>query len=1226
MANRRPNMNHHRRLPALERRAHGPDHAGGGLAPATSPFVARDSSSGRGFGRWRVPRRLGLWLAGLLAIRVALPGLLLAAPGSDSTIKLLSFSGKVDISRRDGVWDPAHTNQLLYAGDRLRTDHHSRAVVRLSDGTTMSVGAEASLSVPNGRARVSLNPLRGLFFFLHRDRAADFELRNQTTVAAVRGTEFHLEVGADGTWALSVLDGEVLLQSASGELALGSGQAGLVPPGERPQRAVMRPASDLIQWCLYYPAVLDPDELALTAAEESRLGESLGAYRAGEVAAALACVPTPNDPTSSAEAIYRAALLLGCGQVEQSERLRRGLSLSGEDAAREGSLNRALTELIAVVKAQPRTRTASARPASASEWLAESYRLQAEGRLAEALAAAREAVGRSRRFAFGWARVAELEFCFRHLAAAGDALAQAQSLAPRNVQAKSLEGFLLAAAGRTVVSRRCFDEAIALDGSSPDGWFGRGLCRIRQGEMEAGRQDLLVAVSLEPQRAVVHSYLGKALAASWITGRAHQEFELAKLLDPRDPTAWLYSSLLLAQENRINEAIAGLEESVGLNTNRSLFRSRLLLDEDRAVRGANLARVYQDAGLEEVATRTATKAVESDYASYSAHLFLADSYNALRDPGQVSLRYETPWLTEYLVGNLLAPAQAAILSPLVGQQEYGQLFERNRLGLTSWTEYSSSGDWVQSAVQHGEADKSAYALEETYRSQNGTRANNEQEQLTLSLRLKQEVSPQDSFFFQMVYYDAEAGDLAPYYNPAWADPSLHVIERQEPLALLGYHHEWAPGVHTLVLAGRLDDTLAQTDANAGTLYLESRSGRLAYATQALYDQNYRSHQEIYTAELQQIVEAGEHSLVLGGRYQAGELNTQNLLTNGRTYPRGTPIDAQHPLDQSVETGLQRATAYGYEHWRILPSLLLVGGLAYDWERYPADFRFAPISNQEETKDQIGPKAGVVWTPVRDTVFRFAYTRSLGGVSFDQSFRLEPSQVAGFNQAFRSIMPEGVVGSVNAPNFETFGLQWEQQLPSRTYLGVTAEMLRSQGSRDLGAEGFFVGSGPSQGYLPTTVRQTLDYEERSLRVTLNQLLGRRLSVGASYGLSRALLDISYPGIPATTSLGQGFSLHTRPEATLQQVRLYALLNDSSGFYCGAEGLWTWQENGGGDSLLAGGSFWQANVFAGYRFCRRQADLRLALLNLAGQDYQLNPLNLMAELPRQRTLTVSLGFSF
>jgi len=43
-----------------------------------------------------------------------------------------------------------------------------------------------------------------------------------------------------------------------------------------------------------------------------------------------------------------------------------------------------------------------------------------------------------------------------------------------------------------------------------------------------------------------------------------------------------------------------------------------------------------------VSEREAIRAVHADYANFSAHLFLADSYNALRDPRQVNYVTKRP--------------------------------------------------------------------------------------------------------------------------------------------------------------------------------------------------------------------------------------------------------------------------------------------------------------------------------------------------------------------------------------------------------------------------------------------------------------------------------------------------------------------------------------------------------------------------------------------------------
>src|SRR4029450_2221585 len=97
------------------------------------------------------------------------------------------------------------------------------------------------------------------------------------------------------------------------------------------------------------------------------------------------------------------------------------------------------------------------------------------------------------------------------------------------------------------------------------------------------------------------------------------------------------------------------EHSQTLNDNRRVYRSRFLLDQDRAVAGANLANVYRGAGMIDGSGREAGRAVNADYANYSAHLFLANSFNELRDPKQINLRYETAWFSEYLGAHPLAP-------------------------------------------------------------------------------------------------------------------------------------------------------------------------------------------------------------------------------------------------------------------------------------------------------------------------------------------------------------------------------------------------------------------------------------------------------------------------------------------------------------------------------------------------------------------------------------------
>ena len=1181
---------------------------------------------------WGKTCRLGSLIL-VLAVLIATPGGAAEQNKAVSEIRILQVQGSVEIMPAGAkTWVLTQTNQVLRPGDRLRTGGNSRASLRWSDQSVIPFGAFTELEILNpdqAEALPGLKVVKGIVSFFHRDAPGRIRILTRGATASVEGTEFVLEVtetsGGEQV-TLAVVDGQVTFANAQGSLTLTNREQASAAPGQRPIRTPGFVANNLLQWCFYYPGVLDLSDLPLSAGEGEALKESVAAYRAGDLLAALATYPAARQATSDAEKIFHAAILLSVGQVDQAEAEWTALPVGIQQSAAVESLR----TLVAAVKRSPNPATSN--PRLASELLAASYYEQSratnEAALKIALDLARRATVVSPQFGFAWERVAELEFGFGRVTEASAALEKSLELAPRNAQALALKGFLLAARNKISEGIGWFDRAIAADAALGNAWLGRGLCRIRSGDFEGGRNDLLVAAALEPQRAVLRSYLGKAFSEAGEPALASKELGLAVRLDPNDPTAWLYSALLKQQQNRINEAIGDLEKSEQLNDNRSVYRSRLLLDEDAAVRGANLASIYRDAGMDDVSVREATRAVNYDYANYSAHLFLANSYNQLRDPQQINLRYETPWLSEYLLANLLAPVGAGTLSQTVSQQEYSKLFERDRFGITSSTEYLSRGDWIQSGAQYGNIGKFGYAVETLYRTENGQHVNNDQDQLTLSAQFKYDATPQDSFFCQTIYYRASAGDLSQYYDPSSAHPGLRTKETQQPLLLAGYRHEWSPGLKTLIVAGRFDDTQSVTDTNQSLLLLaKDGAGQvIAIPTPALptASLDYRSRLAIYSAELQQLWQQENHSLVLGARYQAGRFDTDSAL--GASTPTllasltaTTAVAfASSPISQNARTEFDRATGYAYYFWRILAPLQLVGGVSYDHLHFPANFRVPPTSDAQESQDQVSPKAGFTWTPARDTTVRFAYTRSLGGVSFDQSVRLEPSQVAGFNQAFRSLIPEAVAGSTSGAKFETFGLSLEQKFKTRTYLGIEGQLLNSDVDRTIGAVDLLFP--PS--FVASGTRQRLDFQEQNLILTLNQLIGANWALGVRYQLSRAELDTFYPDIPGTVTSAN----LAKDTALLHQLLLSARFNHRSGLFARAEGLWLVQDNGGNQSGLAGDNFWQVNLFGGYRFWQRRAQVQCGVLNLTDQDYRLNPLNLHPELAHRRTFTMSVDFSF
>jgi len=1174
-------------------------------------------------------------------------------------IRIVEVQGAVQVlTQGASAWTVAQPNQVLHPFDRLQAAKNSRVALRWSDQSIVSFGASSELEILPPKAaddQAGLHLVKGIISFFHRDKPGHIHVITHGAVAGVEGTEFALAVDDSDTTTLSVIDGKVRFGNDQSTLLFTNGEQGIVESGKEPRRIAGFVANNLLQWCFYYPAVLDLNELQLADAEQNDLSNSLSAYRTGDLLAALAAYPQSRENISDREKVYHAALLLSVGEVAGAESILSTIS----DTSGPARLATALRQLIAAVKRQPSV--LAAKPELASELMADSYfeqsRAVEETSLKNALRLARQATVVSPQFGFAWERVAELEFSFGRTKPALDALDTSHKLSPHNAQALALTGFILSAQNESKKARTWFDRAIAADPALGNAWLGRGLMRIHSGDKKGGKEDLLVAAALEPQRAELRSYLGKAYAVTGDDHHAAKELALAKKLDPNDPTAWLYSALLNEQDNEINDAIRDLEKSKELNNNRSVYRSQLLLDQDSAVRSANLAWMYHDDGLFDLSQREAARAVSTDYANYSAHLFLGNSYNELRDPNWSNLRYETPATAEFFIANLLAPTSAGILSPTMSEQQpYARLFDQNRFGVVDDTTYMDRGyhgqpAWTERGAAYATSDKLSIDFEATYVKDSGQRVNQSLYERAFAIEAKYQITPQDSVFFDATKVDRTFGDLNEYYTPPSPD-AVSTIEKQSPDIYAGYHHEWSPGVHTLFLTSytvasdhTFDPNAVQWDAYlSGGVYTSVRED----LDEALVD----IAPTEYSTELQQIWETPKHTTVVGARYSWGDVSYRNIEWNPQPldaylFAGYLPPSTQYPnqfADQNFANNFQHATAYGYHDWQILDSLKLSVGLAYDYLEQPADVNTIPFSNKEKSKSQVSPKAGLIWTPRQNTTLRAAYTRSLTGFANDASVRLEPTEVAGFNQAYRTVFPNaGGIGDTSGSRLDTIDISIEQKFDTGTYLALSGEILYSHLLYDMGAY-YMNADDLNQDYpLPAPLQETLDFRERSLMFTADQLLGKQWAVGVRYKFSQDNLNEDFGQIPKyvsgpydtqSTPIDYPFVVQRNLKSVLHTVTLHANWNHPSGLFAifdadfyhqNNQGLVN-QYNQGLASQEPGDDFWQFNATAGYRFWHHRAEVSGGILNIGNQNYSLEPLNLYNEMARSRTYFVRFIVSF
>jgi len=378
-----------------------------------------------------------------------------------------------------------------------------------------------------------------------------------------------------------------------------------------------------------------------------------------------------------------------------------------------------------------------------------------------------------------------------------------------------------------------------------------------------------------------------------------------------------------------------------------------------------------------------------------------------------------------------------------------------------------------------------------------------------------------------------------------------------------------------------------------------------------------THFEIWTLELNQIAQGERQYLVAGGKIQSGEFHTRDEVLLSSSATNLQQIFNNPPAAGDTRDHFERLSAYGYYTRELFANFSLTAGLSYERMIFPTDFRSPPQTAGTTTRGQLNPKAALVWSPVKEITLRSIYARSLSGVSDEQSFRLEPTQLAGFVQSLGSTIPESVAGAVSAADSETYGGAVDVKLRTSTYFGVQVQVLNTSVDQQQGA--FFFGGVPPA--VPGTTRETLDYSETALSATLNQLVSDQWSLGLSYRFTDAGLHTVFPALVPITA-----SANSTQSANLHALSAFVLFNHPSGFFALAENNWYHQDNDGYTPALMSSDFSQQNLVLGWRLKRQRGEISFGILNLSDQDYHLNPLTVYNELPRARTYVGRVKFNF
>ena len=1117
---------------------------------------------------------------------------------------LVEASGVVEVLGPDRKsWNPVKPGHKFILPCRLRTAPDSRAGIQFSDKSIIRLapGTWMDIRNPNPQKNGHFKLLKGKLFFFNRERPGSIDFSTPLATGAIRGTEFVLE--ADESLpvnTLTLIDGQVVMDFESGEISIDPGQIlTFHQNGTYRIEALDRPESS-IQWVLYYPHILDPAEIekSLTAGELSALSASLDRARVGNFREAFQSIPSGFTPQTPSALTWVASLYLAAGQIDMALTELSGVS------ANSGEMPRAVTELVMAVQGT----VPEVLPAvdSASGNLARSYILQSRSHLVEALNVTRTAVSISPDFGAGWIRLAELNLMLERFKECEIALAMASQLSPENPYLHTIRGFHLLALRDVQTAELSFTEAIRLDNSMGLAWLGQALCAFRTQRDQLGRQRMQMAVALEPQRSLFRSYLAKSYAETGEDQSASKEFIRAVSIDPADPTPHHYASLWHLRNNDVIRSVSELEKAVELNDNQSIFRSRLQLDRDESMRSADLASVYRLAGLPIPGFRRASRSIRNSYTDYGSHLFAAQSYRAFEDPYNFDLRYESPRQSEWFIANLLAPGAGINLSQAVVEQRSLNFLSTdpwNGLVSTTWRD---NGDWQISASAYGSGQKFSYALDHSWQSFEGFNPNANVERNSLTLRMKYSASTSDSLYLELGHDRRHGGDPVNRSAPAATDQTFRYTEKQFPTIFTGYTRRWNENHTTLLAGGYIQDDLITSSADQNTLFLPRSGGQFnGITTLPLTSGRLQSDFDLLSGEIQHIWSIQELTTISGLRYQSG--NAQNAESLSRTLTG--------PIHNQVSSyDFSRLSAYLYGLWSPIDRLTLTAGISYDDISHPYNSDLLPLSHIERSHQSLAPKFGLDFDVSEYVQFRSFYTEYSSGLYFDNSFSIQPNQIAGFNQSYRSLIPESVSGIFPAAEIQAYGGGLDYTSPSKKiFAGIEMVISKSHAARGVGAL-------TNSGGLPIpdstiSLDQKTDFRENQLTAYLNHLAGDFWTLGMQYSLVDSRLESRFPLLPDT--LAGLESLESIDNSLLFRSQFSVHFNHPAGWFGRWASGWDRQINSG---PTAGESFWRHDLILGYRFPQRRLEIMAGIENLADETPRFNALNYPRYLSPRRTFTI------
>ncbi len=502
---------------------------------------------------------LGLWLGTAAALYAAVPR------QGEATGTIVDALGDEEIQFvAEPNWRAAEIEQGLLAGDHLRTGPAGLLALRFIDQTLIRVHRNTELLIKQlgGGAETQLQLDQGQVWAREATGGSDISISTPSATAAIRGTDWTLNVEPSGKTTLTVTAGEVELKNDYGEVLVGPGEAAVAEVGRAPTKIFLAqkpgreqmlyyldarsalsflPVSDLSSTDLR-PAndrLRQKDESSL--ADDERLSLVEGELSYGSVVEAKRLLEPLAGHQLSPDLAARRQLIDGAIAAHEQRWDDAAAAFAAAAPQLQGRRH------ISAVFGRYFTLIFGGRAAEAAAMKAEVDALPDDPSTVQILAVFEASTGELDAAA---ARLEEAEKRYPDVVefpairgllgvvladeeAARAASERADRIDPRNPDAMQLRAAVLSDFDWDLkASQAELEEGLALDPRDADLWNSLGLLRSNQGDNAGAREAFETAIRLDPYDLAPHANLAIVYLDVDMLDEAKEQIDIAKALDP----------------------------------------------------------------------------------------------------------------------------------------------------------------------------------------------------------------------------------------------------------------------------------------------------------------------------------------------------------------------------------------------------------------------------------------------------------------------------------------------------------------------------------------------------------------------------------------------------------------------------------------------------------------------------------------------------------------------